>query len=264
MTFEQLLYGVLPYLALLTAIGGTIWRYTTNRYSFSSLSSQFLESRQLFWGSAPWHYGLLTVLGGHLSAFLVPRSILAWNAVPLRLYILEVTGLAFGLLALWGLMMLMWCRATNPRVRVVSSWMDWLLLLVFLVQIVAGLWTAIFHRWGSSWFAGFVTPYLWSLFQLRPRIDLVSNLPLAVQIHIIGGFVILLLLPFSRLVHALSFPWSYFARPHQLVIWNRRTPRHDPAAPGVTARPSSQRRSAPTAPPQESQPSGAFVQFRKE
>jgi nitrate reductase gamma subunit len=228
MTTDQLLYGVFPYLIVIVAIGGTIWRYTTNRYSFSSLSSQFLESRQLFWGSVPWHYGLLVVLGGHLVAFLVPRSILAWNAVPLRLYILELTALVFGLMMLVGLVMLMWRRATNPRIRVVSSWMDWLLLLAFLVQVVAGLWTAIFHRWGSSWFAGFITPYLWSLFTLNPRIDLVSNLPFAVQVHIIGGFAILGLLPFSRLVHLLSFPWSYATRPPQLVIWNRRRQREAP------------------------------------
>jgi nitrate reductase gamma subunit len=117
MTTDQLLYGVFPYLIVIIAIGGTIWRYTTNRYSFSSLSSQFLESRQLFWGSVPWHYGLLVVLGGHLVAFLVPRSILAWNAVPLRLYILELTALVFGILTLVGLVMLMWRRATNPRIR---------------------------------------------------------------------------------------------------------------------------------------------------
>lgn len=240
MTTAQLLYGVLPYLVLLIALVGTIARYSIDRFSFSSLSSQFLESRQLFWGSVPWHYGLLVVLGGHLLALCVPGSVLAWNAVPLRLYLLELTGLVFGLLTLVGLLLLMWRRAANPRIRVVSSWMDWLLLLSFLVQVVAGLWTAIFHRWGSSWFAGFITPYLWSLFTLNPRVDLVSNLPFAVQLHIVGGFVIIGLLPFSRLVHFLSFPWGYATRPPQLVVWNRRDLRPDLPAVASTARPTPQ------------------------
>ncbi|MCZ7666988.1 MAG: respiratory nitrate reductase subunit gamma [Chloroflexi bacterium] len=35
------------------AIVGTIWRYKSDRFSVSSLSSQFLENRKLFWGSVP-------------------------------------------------------------------------------------------------------------------------------------------------------------------------------------------------------------------
>lgn len=255
MTTAQLLYGVFPYLVVIVVVGATIARYTSKRFSFSSLSSQFLEHRQLFWGSVPWHYGLIVVLGGHLIAFLMPRSILAWNAVPLRLYILEVTALIFGLLMLIGLVMLMWRRLTNPRIRVVTSWMDSMLLMCFLVQVAAGLWTAIFHRWGSSWFASSITPYLWSLFTLNPRIDLVSTLPLAVQIHILGGFVILLLLPFSRLVHALSFPWSYATRPPLVVIWNSR--RRAPSGAVQPAQPSQQAVESLTATRSEPQPQPA-------
>ena len=44
-----------PYLALVLAIGVGIYRYHANRYSYSSLSSQLLENRKLFWGSVPWH-----------------------------------------------------------------------------------------------------------------------------------------------------------------------------------------------------------------
>ncbi|MCG3206761.1 MAG: Nitrate reductase-like protein NarX [Anaerolineae bacterium] len=225
MTTSQLLYGVLPYVALALAIVGTIWRYFDNRFSYSSLSSQFLENRQLFWGSVPWHYGILFVLTGHLVGLLIPRGVLLWNSHPLRLLVLEVSALAFGLLTLWGLLALIYRRATNKKVRIVTSWMDWLLLLALLVQVVAGVWTAIFYRWGSSWYAGFAVPYLWSVFLLRPQIELVSNLPWMVQTHIIGAFVLTALLPFTRLVHFLSAPLAYIWRPWQVVVWNRRAPR---------------------------------------
>ena len=222
MTVDQLLYGVLPYVAIVVAIVGTIWRYIDNRFSYSSLSSQFLENRQLFWGSVPWHYGILVILMGHLVAFLIPRSVLAWNGVPWRLYVLEASALAFGFLTLWGLLALMFRRAGNARIRVVSSPMDWVLLIALLVQVVAGVWIAIFYRWGSSWYAGFAVPYLYSLFWLSPQIDLVNNMPFMVQVHIIGAFVLIALLPFTRLVHVLSVPFSYLWRPYQIVIWNRR------------------------------------------
>lgn len=221
MTVAQLLYGVLPYVALVVAIGGAIWRYFGNRFSYSSLSSQFLESRQLFWGSVPWHYGILVILTGHLVGFLLPRSVLAWNGVPWRLYVLEISALAFGFLTLWGLLALIFRRAANARIRAVSSPMDWVLLLVLLVQVVTGVLTAIFYRWGSSWYAGFAAPYLWSLLRFNPQVDLVSNLPWLIQLHLAAAFVLAALLPFTRLVHVLSFPFSYLWRPYQIVIWNR-------------------------------------------
>jgi len=222
MTLDQLLYGVFPYVALTLAIVGTIWRYFGNPFSYSSLSSQFLENRKLFWGSVPLHYGILVILLGHLIAFLLPRTLLAWNGVPWRLYVLEISALAFGFLALWGLILLIIRRASNSRIRVVTSPMDWVLLAVLVVVVVAGVWTAIFYRWGSSWYAAFAVPYLRSIFLFRPNISLVDNLPFMVQVHIIGAFVLVALLPFTRLVHFLSFPYAYLWRPYQLVIWNRK------------------------------------------
>lgn len=226
MTLNQILYGVFPYVAIILAVVGTIWRYFSNRFSYSSLSSQFLESRQLFWGSVPWHYGILVVLTGHLIGFLIPRSLLAWNGMPWRLYVLEASALAFGFLTVWGLVVLIIRRVTNARIGAVTSTMDVALLLVLLVQVVAGLWTAIFYRWGSSWYAGFAVPYLWSILKLSPDISLVSNLPFMVQLHIVGAFLLVALLPFTRLVHLLTFPITYLWRPYQVVIWNRRRATH--------------------------------------
>ena len=44
----------LPYIALFVFVIGSIWRYRSNGFKFSSLSSQFLEGRQLFWGQYPF------------------------------------------------------------------------------------------------------------------------------------------------------------------------------------------------------------------
>jgi nitrate reductase gamma subunit len=100
--------------------------------------------------------------------------------------------------------------------------MDVVLLIVLLIQVAAGVWTAIFHRWGSSWYAGFAVPYLVSILKFSPDISLVSNLPFMVQTHIIDGFVLIFLMPFTRLVHFLVAPLGYVGRPHQVVVWNHR------------------------------------------
>ncbi|HQJ46529.1 MAG TPA: respiratory nitrate reductase subunit gamma, partial [Ignavibacteriaceae bacterium] len=89
-----------------------------------------------------------------------------------------------------------------------------------LAEIFLGLWVAYGYRWGSSWFAAVLSPYLISIFTFNPNIEPVVNMPLVIQLHIAIAFLIVLLIPFSRLVHFLVFPLSYLWRPYQKVIWN--------------------------------------------
>ena len=219
---DLFLFGILPYVALAIAIVGLVWRYKTNQFSYSSASSQFLENRQLFWGSVPWHYGIILILLGHVIGILFPASVMAFNGVPVRLYILEGTGLALGLLVLVGLGLLLLRRGINPRVRAVTSSMDLVLLLLLLLSVVTGVGTAIFYRWGSGWYVQTATPYLRSLFTFSLEVEYMASLPLLVKIHAVTAFVILAVFPFTRMVHMLSVPLTYLWRPYQIVIWNRR------------------------------------------
>lgn len=118
--FDQILFAVLPYLSILTFLLVTIQRYRHQSFSYSSLSSQFLENRHHFWGLVPFHYGILAVTAGHLAGFLLPEHLLAWNSVPARLYATEIGGLVFALLATLGLSAGMVRRWTDPKVRVVT------------------------------------------------------------------------------------------------------------------------------------------------
>ncbi|MCC6850272.1 MAG: respiratory nitrate reductase subunit gamma [Deltaproteobacteria bacterium] len=231
-------FAALPYVAMFLFLGGTIQRYRSRGFQVSSLSSQFLEGRALFWGTVPFHFGILVVFLGHLTAFLVPRAVLAWNGDPLRLIILQVTAFSFGLSILIGLVGLMIRRFTNPRVRMVTTRMDVVLEVLLLAQVLLGLWTALHYRWGSSWFAADLSPYLWSILRGEPNIAAVSAMPWPVKLHIIGAFVIFGVFPFTRLVHLLVAPLHYLARPYQRVMWNwDRKAVRNPATPWSRARP---------------------------
>jgi nitrate reductase gamma subunit len=219
---DYLLFVAFPYVAVLLAVVVTVYRFRSDRYSFSTLSSQFLEGRRLFWGSAPFHYGLLLVLLGHLVAIVLPGTVVWFNGVPVRLYVLEITGLALGLLAFIGLLALIHRRAATTRIRAVTSPMDLVLLFLLLTQIGTGLYVAIFLRWGSAWFVYTATPYLWSLAKLSPEPQLVAALPLAVKLHILNAWALIAIVPFTRLVHFLIVPIGYLWRPYQVVIWNRK------------------------------------------
>lgn len=219
---DKFLWVGFPYVALVLAIVVSILRFVWKPFSYSSLSSQFLENKQLFWGSGLWHWGIVWVLTGHLVAFLIPGQILAWNSAPFRLYLLEFTGLTAALLALVGIVALMVRRHTSSRVKVVTTAMDWILLGFLVLQVTTGIDTALRYRWGSSWYASNAAPYLWSLLSLSPRPELIVPLPWLPKIHILSGFSVILLIPFTRLVHFLVVPIFYYWRKPQVVIWNRR------------------------------------------
>lgn len=215
-----ILFAVFPYSMLLIFLIGSIIRYRRTGYQVSSLSSQFLETKKLFWGSTPFHWGLLFLFFGHLSAFLIPRTILAWNGHPWRLLVLEISSFAFALCALFGITMLAYRRLTSKKLMMVTNKADLVVYAVLFVQILSGLGTAYFVRWGSSWFAGVLTPYLRSLFVFNPQIDAVSTMPIWIQIHIISAFLIVGIIPFTRFMHFLVAPIDYLWRRYQLVIWN--------------------------------------------
>ena len=217
---NSFLFVAFPYVAVVTFVVGVLYRWRPKGFTVSSLSSQFLEGKALFWGTIPFHIGLLVVLLGHVIAFVIPDAVLAWNSRPLRLIVLEGMAFVFGVTALVGLGALMVRRITNARVRAVTTPMDVAIELLLLVQVVLGCWIALRVRWGSSWFAAVLTPYLWSLVTLSPETTAVFALPWVVKLHIVVAFAIVFMIPFTRLVHVIVAPLDYLVRPYQKVIWN--------------------------------------------
>lgn len=220
---DYVLFVAFPYVSLIIFFLVTIYRYWAQSFTYSSLSTQFLENQQHFWGVVPFHYGILFILGGHLAAFLFPREVLWWNSKPARLYILEVAALIGGFLTLLGLISILIRRLFFSKVKVVTSVVDWVLYTLLAVQITTGIYVAVFHPWGSSWFASAMTPYLRSLLTLSPQLEYVVALPVMVKVHIIGAFLLIGFFPFTRLVHILVVPNPYLWRRQQVVRWYRKS-----------------------------------------
>ncbi len=209
----------LPYIAMFSLVAGSIYRYRHDRFSYSALSSQFLESKKLLWGSLPWHAGILIVLIGHLLPFLAPGL---WQSLTAHIgFVLtvEVIGVIAAFMALIGLVVLLVRRVLSRHVQSVTTPVDLIVLVLFIAQVLIGIQTAAGHRWGSMWSAQTTTPYLWSLLTFRPDLSFVEPLPPTVKLHIAVAWFIVLLFPFSRLVHMFSIPVQYLWRLPQLVIW---------------------------------------------
>jgi nitrate reductase gamma subunit len=215
-----LLFVALPYSAVALAIIAGIIRWRLSPFTISSLSSQLLESKKLFWGSIPFHWGIVLILTGHLFVLFLPSTVDWWNGVPVRLYAIEITGVALGLWALFGLGMLTYRRLTTAKVKVVTKPMDYVVLALLFVQIISGLWVAIGLRFGAAWATGVVVPYIWSLVILQPEPGLISPFPVVLQIHVVAFWAFLAIFPFTRLVHIVTFPGLYTTRPWQKVVGN--------------------------------------------
>lgn len=223
--WNTLLFAVIPYVAVVVAIAGGIARYRMDRFSYSSQSSQFLENRALFWGSVAWHYGILLILGAHVLAVVIWEQWADLVNDPTRLYTLEVVGLALSLLSLVGLFVLLLRRIGVARVRAVTTPMDWILVVVLLVQVVLGIWISLGYRFGSEWYMFTVVPWLHSLVKLNPKPEFMTQLPVVVKAHAVLGFGLIALFPLTRLVHVVTVPVTYLWRSYQLVLWNRRPAR---------------------------------------
>ena len=165
---DLLLLIALPYTAIAVLVGGSVWRYRWARYSYSTLSSQVLEGRQLRWGSLLWHVAILVLFAGHLIVFLAPGVWSSLVAHPVFLLVVESIGVSAAVLAIAGLLVLIARRLFSSKLQRVTSTVDLAVLGLLLAQIGIGLAVALTHRWGSRWAAGTLAPYLWGVLTLQP------------------------------------------------------------------------------------------------
>ena len=222
MSWNTIIFVAAPYVAIVLAVGGTMYRTRKEEFSVSSMSTQLLERKQLFWGSFAFHWGIVAILTAHFLFLIMPVVFDLWNGSQIRLYLLEITGFALAGWALGGMIILIYRRLTSRRVQVVTSKMDVVILVLVFAQIITGMWIALGYRFGSFWGTSVFVPYVWSLITLRPRPELVAPLPIVLQLHAALFWVFLMAFPFSRLVHIVTVPLPYLTRPWQKVVWVRR------------------------------------------
>jgi nitrate reductase gamma subunit len=230
---SMLLFVVLPYAAVVVFVAGLIWRYRSP-FRISSLSSQLLESRTLPWGSVPFHAGIAILLLGHLLPLLVPQQWMRLLSQERALLIVEGIGLGGAFLCAGGLVALLVRRLAVASLRRSSTPLDVVVLLMLIAQAVLGIVVAVGYRWGAVWSAATITPYLRGLLLLQPEPAFVAGLATPAVLHLTGAWVILALLPLTRLAHIFSLPLGYLVRRPQKVVWavaaGRQAPRK-PAAP---------------------------------
>jgi len=225
---DTILFGAFPYVVAAVTTLGAVRRFGQFRDTVTTSSSQLLEGRLQFWGSVSWHYAILLILVAHLAAIFFPGAVEGLLSSPGRLLAIEVTGFGLGLTALWGLVVL-GIRRLSLRGR--STWLDWAVTVLLVLQVATGVCVAADARWGLAWFVYTASPWLASLVRLSPRVDLMANLPWLVKVHALNALVLVALVPYTRLAHIFVAPVEYLWRIPQVVIWRRSRSTHDRVSP---------------------------------
>lgn len=219
---NTLLFGVYPYICLAVLLIGSLIRFDREPYTWKSDSSQTLRQGQLRLGSNLFHYGVIVVILGHFAGFLAPEWMVAWALSPVghQLVAMVAGGIA-GSVAIIGLTILIARRLSDPRIRLNSRKWDIAVVFLLWLQLALGLLTvplSAFHMDGILFET--LTSYVKGIVTFNgDAASLMAGVPLVYKLHILLGFTIFLISPFTRMIHI----WSgvgvlaYLFRPYQIV-----------------------------------------------
>ena len=229
MDINFLAFGVYPYIALAVLALGSVIRFDREQYTWRTGSSQLLRRRQLVTGSVLFHLGILMIFAGHFVGLLTP--VVVWDTLGVthgfKQMLAIVAGGVAGSMCLAGGLLLLHRRLFDPRIRATSSFGDTAILIILMLQLCLGLATiplSLGHPDGEemmkfmNWAQG--------IFTFSPQASsYVADVHPIFKAHLMLGMTILLVFPFTRLVHMLSAPvWYLNRRGWQLVRTKRAMP----------------------------------------
>jgi nitrate reductase gamma subunit len=234
---SSFLFAVWPYIAVAWLLLGTAIRYSLSRRRMAAASDEMADTWAVFGrGRRLWTISLLVLFAGHIAGLLFPTAILRWNAIPVRLYLLEGIAFAAGLTALGSWVVLAWRHLGRSGASLITELSDTLFLALLFVSLLSGLIVAAAYRWGSSWGVITLSPYVISLWRGRPVIDFAAQMPFFMRLHIFSAFAAVAVVPLTRLssvmVVALHRSLGLLSRPisgaaHGAEAWLHK---HNPAS----------------------------------
>ncbi|WP_234786337.1 respiratory nitrate reductase subunit gamma [Mycolicibacter sinensis] len=218
--WQLILWVILPYVAFAVFIVGHIWRWRYDQFGWTSRSTQLQERRLLRWGAPLFHYATFAAIAGHVMGILIPKSFTDWLGIHETWYqdfsAIGGSAAAIGVLIGGGVLLLR--RTAVPRVRATTSAVDYLTLILLGIIVLLGIYLTLGIQNTSHYeYRNTVGVWFRSLFAMDPNVTAIASAPLMYQVHAIAAWAIFFVWPFSRLVHAWSYPLWYLWRPYIVV-----------------------------------------------
>lgn len=224
-SLNTLLFGLYPYLAIIICVAVCLIRFDREQYTWKAGSSQLLNGKGMVLASNMFHIGILFILAGHFVGLLTPESVYHHViSTPNKQLLAMVSGGLFGVLCFAGLSMLLYRRLTDDRVRANSSFSDIAVLVLLFIQLVLGLMTIFVsasHMDGSVMLL--LARWAQCIVTLQPMeaSAAIANVHVLYKMHVFFGISIVLVFPYTRLVHIISAPIWYLGRSYQIVRQKR-------------------------------------------
>lgn len=204
------LWAVFPYVCLTLFFVVPFMRLRRRPFEFSTRASSTFARRWLGFSSLLFHWGIIILIVAHAIG-LVGGVLGLGGWVEVFFWL----GAAGGIMALVGSISALLRRIRVREVRALSQHDDFL-VHVFLISIMGlalyqslALWI-----WGASYNAGL---WLASVFYFRPQPELMAGAPIYTQLHVFLALAFIAYFPFTKLVHAWTYPVNYFVRPYQVM-----------------------------------------------
>jgi nitrate reductase gamma subunit len=217
---NEILFQYYPYIALAVFAIGCWARFDLNPYTWRTGSSQMLSGKWMRLGSNWFHIGILAILGGHFIGLLTPHSVYEpfISSGQKQLVAIAVGGF-FGIICFIGMTILLLRRLFNARVRATGTGRDLLVLVLLYAQLILGL-SSIAVSAGHMDGAQMVKLGEWAqhIVTFRPgAAAFIADAHWIYKAHVFLGLTLILITPFTRLVHVWSVPVGYLVRPYQVV-----------------------------------------------
>lgn len=213
---DQFLWIIYPYVVISVFILGMLMRYNTDQKRWTAKSSELLEKRLLKWGSLLFHIGIIFVFLGHSAGIIVPLAFYRLFGVPDEQYhiMAAVMGGLSGIVAVIGIIILIYRRLLVKRIRLTSSTGDIIAVFLLAIVMINGMAVTISHALDTSGFdyRANLAPWFRSLFIFSPNASLMAQVPIIFKFHVFSAFLFFALMPFTRMVHILSLPITFLAR----------------------------------------------------
>jgi nitrate reductase gamma subunit len=215
------LFAVFPYLAMAVFVVGMIWRYKYDKFGWTTRSSQLYESKLLRIGSPLFHYGILMAVLGHAMGLVIPKGWTDAMGIDQHTYhlVAVIGGVTAGLMVTIGFIILVFRRRTVKTVFNATTVNDKVMYLVLGLNIFFGMWNTISTALGDEHFYNYregVSVWFRSIFMAQPNVEAIAmaGTPIQFQVHAVLSFLLIMIWPFTRLVHVFSAPVQYLARPY--------------------------------------------------
>ena len=210
-SINYLIWGVFPYVALTLFFVVPFIRMIYRPFGLTTRASGIFAGRETLGLAAHLlHWGIFLVFFGHIAGLI--GGIRGWGDWVGAFFWMGTIG---GIAAITGSIIALVRRIRGPEMRAMSQPDDYIVHLFLIAILSVAIYQAVVHRiWGLAFTAG---PWFASLWRFHPQPELMASATLLTKIHIFLAFAFAAYFPFTKLIHAWTWPVNYMVRPYQVM-----------------------------------------------